>query len=473
MGLLTLVRIYFSISNPEYDDAVSYVVFVSKGLLPTASYYPIPNNHVFSNTISWLFYQMNPGFWWSMRLPVLLICTAATVFLFAAVLRRANFHVAALSSVAFSCLQLSMYHAGVGRGYWLLILMAGVAFFATLELMVAKGRHRAAWAALLVAGVVGCYTVPTFLYVLISVFSWLGFAFLRRKLPASLGSLIGLGLLIGLATAVLYAPLLLVSGIRIFTRNGYVETLAPGVFWPLLPEYLWHNEGFLAGQRTLGTFITLSVLGLLGWMFYEARKGRLPSEQSQQLYQLGLPAVWFVSIPYAAILVQRVFPPERVLLYKAFFFFILAGLVVDWVLWRWPAPAFRWPKRALFTTVSLFILYQIFTVVRVNPSARGSNANYQAGLRWIAARAPGRVLIPEPTHNLFFKFYANTEQPTRTWHIDYEQLANTPYRYVVAFPNVRGYFQPKFNFPPAFHNPDVDIYVVPEGYPLETKAWRR
>ena len=60
---LTALRIYFSLINPEYDDAVSYEVFVSKGLLATSAFYPIPNNHVFSNTISLLFYQLSPGFW--------------------------------------------------------------------------------------------------------------------------------------------------------------------------------------------------------------------------------------------------------------------------------------------------------------------------------------------------------------------------------------------------------------------------
>ncbi|ALW86177.1 hypothetical protein AUC43_14405 [Hymenobacter sedentarius] len=470
---LTAIRLYFSIYNPEYDDAVSYEVFVSKGLLATAAYYPIPNNHVFSNTISLLFYQLSPGFWWSMRLPVLLISTAATGFLFAALLRRASFVVALVATSLFCWLQLSLYHAGVGRGYWLLIWLAGIVFFSMVELLAERGRHRAAWASILVAGVVGCYTIPTFVYVLASTFSWLSLAFLRRERRGQLVPLIMVGALIGVATAVLYAPLLLVSGLRIFARNGYVETLAPGVFWPLLPGYLWHNEGFLAGQRTLGPLITLPVLALIGWMFYQARAGKLPANMAMRLRQVGLPALWFISLPYAAILVQRVFPPERVLLYKAFYFFILAGLVVEWVLWQWPVPAHRWPRRAMLTLAGLFALYETFSVVRVNPTARGSNANYHAGLVWLAANPPGRVLIPEPTHNLFFRFYAHTEQRNRNWQIDYQQLGNSRYDYVVAFPNKRGYFQPKFNFPPVFQNPDVEIYRVPQNYNLQTRAWMR
>lgn len=467
---LTLLRLYFSIYNPEYDDAVSYEVFVSKGLLATSAYYPIPNNHVFSNTISLLFYQLSPGFWWSMRLPVLLVSTGATVFLFAALLRHAGFRAAAVAVTLFSCLQLSLYHAGVGRGYWLLILFGGVVFFCTLELAAGPRRPRAAWAGLAVAGVLGCYTVPTFVYALASAFSWLGLAYLRRRQWAQLGQLAAVGILVGVATTVLYTPLLLVSGFDKLTGNGFVAALEPGRFWRELPAYLWHNEGFLAGQRSLGPLITLAVLALLGRLFHLARTGRLPAAQAQRLRQLAPPALWFMALPYTIILGQRVFPPERVLLYKAFFFFILAALVMEWLLGQWPGR--RWPRRTIAALAVLFGVYQTYSVVRVNPAARGTNAAYHAGLRWLVAQPPGPVLVPEPTHNLFFRFYAHSEERQRTWQIDDDQHPGTQYAYVVAFPNKRGFFQPLFPFPPVYRNAQLDIYAVPPNYPLRTKPWR-
>ena len=471
-AVLTMLRLYFSVYNPEYDDAVSYEVFVSKGLLATSAFYPIPNNHVFSNTLSLLFYQFGRGFWWSMRLPVLLISTGATVFLFAALVRRAGYRVAAVAVTLFSWLQLSLYHAGVGRGYWLLIGLAGVVFFSTLELVAPRGRHRAAWVSLVIAGILGCYTVPTFVYALASSFTWLGLIFLRRRQWPQLGPLAATGLLVGLGTALLYAPLLLVSGFEKFTGNGFVTPLAPLEFWRGLPAYLWHNEGFLAGQRTLGTFITLAVLGLVGWLFQLARNHHLPAVQTERLRQLGLPALWFVGLPYAVVVVQRVFPPERVMLYKAFFFFILAGLVVDWMLQRWPAPAHRWPRRMLAVLTIMFATYETYSVIRVNPAARGTNAAYHAGLQWLAAHPAGPVLVPEPTHNLFFRFYAHTEERQRPWQIDNDQQANIRYSYVVAFPNKRGFFQPLFPFAPAYRNSEVEIFIVPRNYPLATKTWR-
>ncbi|WP_125932492.1 hypothetical protein [Hymenobacter glacialis] len=472
LGVLTMVRVFFSFDNPEYDDAVSYEVFVSKGLLATAAYYPIPNNHVLSNAISVLFYQLSPQFWWTMRVPVLLTCTGVTVFLFAGLVRLAGFRAALAATALFSCLQLSLYHAGVGRGYWLMIGFAGMVFFSTLALAAKTGSHRAAWAALAVAGVLGCYTVPPFVYVLATAFSWLGILIIRRRDWPKLGLAVLVGVVIGAGTVALYAPLLFVSGPGHLLGNGYVASLTPARFWAGIAEYIWHNEGFLAGQRTLGPLlVTIPVLALVGRLWYLSGKHRLPVAVERRLWQLGMPALWFMGFPYALIVVQRVFPPERVLLYKGFFFFILVGLVLDWLLTHSAEATRRRLRPLLALAITVFVAYETYSVVRVNPVARASNGAYHAGLQWLAGQPSGPVLIPEPTHNLFFRFYAHSEMPERQWQIDSKQRGATRYRYVVAFPNKRGYFQPLFGFPPAFQNQEVEIYQVPPNLPLNIKPW--
>jgi hypothetical protein len=115
IGSITLLRFVQSIPEitPAYDDAPSYSLFVSRGILAVSSYYPVPNNHVLSNALDWLFFQANPGFWWSMRLPVVLAATVATVLLFAG-LRRASmpFRAALVAIGLFSISQLSLYRRG-------------------------------------------------------------------------------------------------------------------------------------------------------------------------------------------------------------------------------------------------------------------------------------------------------------------------------------------------------------------------
>ena len=124
---------------------------------------------------------------------------------------------------------------------------------------------------------------------------------MRQRAWPQLGVLAGVGLSIGAGAVLLYAPLLLVSGGSAFVGNGYVAPLAPGAFWTGLPGYLWHNEGFLAGQRTLGALITLPVLAFLGWMFQQVRTNQLSAQPARQLRALGVPALWFMAFPYAIL----------------------------------------------------------------------------------------------------------------------------------------------------------------------------
>jgi len=407
-----------------------------------------------------------------MRLPVLLISTGATVGWFIGLLRWTGFRVAWLAVGLFGLLQLSLYHAGVGRGYWLLIGLAGIVFFSTLELERLQGRPLTAWAGLLVAGVLGCYTLLPFVYVLASAYSWLGLRAVGQRRWPRVGALAVFGLATLAGVALLYTPLLLVSGLHALIGNGFVATLPIREFWQGFPAYVWHTEGFLAGQRTLGAVLTLAGLLLAGRLFGLARADRLPAAAAGPLRQLGQPALWFMLLPYAVVLVQRVLPPERVLLYKAQFFFILLALGLDWLL-RQSVSTRQLQLRQLLLGlgIALFGAYSVYAIVRVNPSARGTNAAYRDGLHWLAKQAPGPVLLPEPTQNLFFRLYAHTQVRHRRWQLDCQQRPGRTYVYVVAFPGRRGYFQPEFPFHPAYHNAAVDIYVVPAGYSFKSAAW--
>lgn len=469
--ILTALRLYFSLVNTPHDDAASYLYFVRAGLLATSAYYPEPNNHVFSNTISWAFYQVAHGFWWSMRLPVLLTSTLATLILILTFVRRIGFNATMVAIALFSLLQGSLYQAGAGRGYWLVILFAGIIFFSTIDLAAEKRHDRAAWIGILVSGSLGCYTIPIFAYVLISAFSWLGYSFLRQRRYSQLLPLGAIGAFLLLSVGLLYMPLLLISGIQSVIGNSYVIPRASGDFWTALPTYIWHSECALAGHRALGGLLTIIVLGLAVWLFHQGRTGQLPYDQAVRLQQLVPPILWFTALPYIVMMLQRVFAPERVLLYKALFSFVLVGLVVDWLRWRWPYSQYRWFQRLLISGFSLFIAYQVFIVARGNPTTRSLNDSYHAGMQWLATQPVGPVLLPEPMQCLYFQFYAATDIPSGRWQLDNTQNPAVRYRYIVSFPNDRGFFQPIFPFPPVYQNSDVIIYTLPKSYPLSVKPW--
>ena len=464
---LTALRTYFSVSKPLHPEEIaSYEYFVSRGLLAVSAYYPIPNNHILSNALDWAFYQLNPGFWWSMRLPVLLASTAGTAALFALLLRQSNFRVAALATGLFCWLQLSLYNASAGRGYWLLIPLAGVVFFCALKLArtdYETGGQRAAWAGLVLAGVAGGYTVPSFAYALGSALSWLGWHLLRQRRWAEMGRLGGVAVSTLAASAALYAPVLLVSGAGQLFGNGFVAAQPASVFWAGLPSYVWFTEGMLAGQRTVGGLLVLGAVG--AFAYWRLRAHSRPEPLGGLLthkFQLGTAALWFLGFPYALIIAQRVFPPERVLLYKSFFLFVLVGLLADaWLRRPLPLAWRRWSVGAIAAGCLVFAAYQTAYVEFLNRRNNASVAAYRAGFGWLSQQPAGPVLVPEPLHEIYFRFYAHSSQRRPAWQFDMHRRPNCRYAYVVAFPNRRGAFQPRFSLPPAYHNAELEIYALP------------
>ncbi|MBD2768409.1 hypothetical protein IC235_10945 [Hymenobacter sp. BT664] len=464
LAALTLLRAYLSQASvtPERDDAGSYALFVSQGLFATATYYPVPNNHVLSNILDWLFYRVNPDFWWTMRLPVLLTTTATTVLLFLGLRHwRLAFRPAVVAVLLFSLSKLIVHHSAVGRGYWLLTAFAAVVFFATLALTHGTRQPRAAWVLLVVSGVLGAYTVPTFALVIASAFSWLGYQFGRQRAAANILRLGVAGLLVVAATLLLYAPMLFVSGPTLFFSNGYVTAHPFGEFLAGLPTYLWQSEGFLTGQMQVGAVLTVLVGVGSAVLMRRASNGQLPAEHAVFWRQLAPAAWWFYALPYAIIVAKRVFAPDRTLLYKAFFLFVLLAMVVEWLLRHPRLGQWRGLRPWLGTLAIVWTSYQLVNLWRDNRGPHQQNVEYHAAFTWLARQPRGPVLVPEPRHSIFLRLYFKSELPAQTWQLDGRPHPGRAYQYVVAFPNKRGYFQPKFTYEPAFRNAEVEIFRVP------------
>ena len=489
LAALTALRAYYSAVLAPGDDGVSYEVFVRARLLLLSAAYPMPNNHVLSNTLDWLFYQVHPSFWWSMRLPVLLTSTGATALWFVALLRRSCFRVALLAVGLFSGLQVSFYHAATGRGYWLLVGLGAVGFFALLELtgastpgaaratslvgaapvLPARRRRRAAWAGLVLSGVLGLYAVPTHAYFLASVYGWLGLAAVRRRAWGSLPLLGALGGLTLLGAGLLYAPLWLISGPRLMFHNDYVLPLAPAEFWRGLPAYVWLTEGWLSGHRWLGVGPLLAVLAGTAALWRRTQAGTVSAGLARPVRQLVPPALWLLAAPYLLLLVQRVQAPERTLFYKSLLTCVLVALLAEWGWQRRRArvaPASR--RRAgqrywgLVAVAGLaFGAGQVFLVARFNTAQVWLWQTYRLPMAWLATQPVGPVLAPEPVHRLVLRFYAHTEFGSQPWQIDDRPRPGVHYRYLVSKPGaqlVPG--GPPVAGAPAFHGL-ADIFVAP------------
>ena len=459
LALLTGVRIFFSaVKSYHSEEVATYDFFIRQGLLAVSSYYPIPNNHVLPNTLSWVLFQVNPNVWFTLRLPVLLTTTVGTVALFAGLVRFGTFRAALVALTLFAWLQLSMYNAVAGRGYWLLMTLAGVHFFSLVALLARPGAPRVAWAALLISGILGCYTVPSFAYVVASASSYLGLVFWGRRDWVQLGHAVAVGAATVAGAALLYAPLLLLSGWRLLLANGYVAALPWATFAHELPAFAWFTEGTLAGQRTVGALAFVAGLGAFGRLLRARAGAGLAPSLRAAVRRLGLPALWFVLLPYALLMVQRVLPPERVLLYKALYFFVLIGLVVDAVLQARPGP---WPPRLAGLGMALFVGYQAYTMqFLVNGNRQYIEAIWRA-FDWLATQPPGRVLVGVNESSLHFLFLAHYRTPGRRWQFDTSAQPGVRYRYVVVPPDYQGPYRPPLPARPAYRDGVDEIYALP------------
>ncbi|MFD1469568.1 hypothetical protein ACFQ48_15170 [Hymenobacter caeli] len=459
LALLTAVRLFFSIVKSYHaDEVASYDFFIRRGLLAVSSFYPIPNNHVLSDTLSWLFFRLNPDLWFTLRLPVLLTATAGTGLLFGGLVRFGTFRAALVALTLFAWVQLCLYNAVAGRGYWLLMTLAGVHFFAAVALLARPGGPRVAWATLLLSGVLGCYTLPSFAYVVASAGSYLGLVYLRRRDWAGLGRTAAVAAGVGAGAALLYAPLLLLSGWRRLLANGYV---APRP-WPEmvreLPAFAWFTEGTLAGQRTVGALLFLAGLGAFGWLWRARGQAGLAPDLRAAVHRLGPPALWFVLLPYALLAVQRVLPPERVLLYKALYFFALVGLVVDAGLRTRPG---RWPPRVAGLGLALFVAYQAYTMVGLVRGNRQYVGAIWRSFAWLEGQPPGRVLVGVNESSLHYLFLAHYRTPGRRWQFDTSAQPGVRYRYVVVPPAYQGPYRPPLPARPAYRDGVDEIYALP------------
>ena len=457
---LTAVRVYYSCLAQPYDDLTSYELFVREHLLVVSALYSLPNNHLLSNTLAWSFYQLYPGFWWSMRLPVLLTSTFATGLWFLLLLRRSNFRVALLAVTLFGLLNTSIYYAATGRGYWLLVGVGALGFEALLTLQEATTVRsaRLAWAGLVLSGVLGLYTVPTHTFFLASAYSWLALRALQQRAGYRLGLVVALGCLTLLGAGLLYAPLLLLSGFDSLVHNQYVQPLPAAEFWRTLPEAL------LVPHRLLGIPVVLLLLGLFGRLWYRARPGQLPADLVQSVKQLGGLSLWLMGLPYVLALLLLLQPPERTLFYKAQYLFIMVGLLADWAVRR--AASLRRRQGLQWGLVGgtlVFAACQVWQVQR-QESLWGQGWRWQLGapaVRWLASQPAGAVLAPESAQCLLLRFYAHSAHRDRSWQIDERPRAGVHYRYLVTKPGgevLPG--RPLLRTQPAFHNALLDIFVT-------------
>ncbi len=310
--LIFVVLGYYAVYFPALEDEVfAYTQLVSRGFFINIVYYPGPNHHVFFDLIAYFlsFFEYffiekyyilrfisvicggilgvkllnycynSPPLWGEARggvqkyVPILLF-----FFIF----------------FAQSPLFLMLF---LGRGYALQILF-GVILIENFVKQQAKARwydkNIVFWA------VLGFYTIPTFLYVWVSLMVY--FQLLEGLKPSkSFYKIIFLNFWVAFWVFLLYSPIFLVSGIGSVFANDWVKSLSFGQFFSGYFEYFYKVFDYLFPIFPEFFGILLGILGIFLIFFVEKKR---------KILYLSL-----IFTPFVLIFFQKILPPERIFTY--------------------------------------------------------------------------------------------------------------------------------------------------------------
>lgn len=421
--ILFLVRVWWLVASAlSTDEAASFDYFIHEGPVAIASYYPIPNNHPLFNLMCWPLSQLTSNLQVVMRLPTLLVATAGTRLAYRMLTRQVGFVAATLGMGLFSFSPLGLTYAVMGRGYFLQLTLLLLAFFAALTLLQRTRSTRLAWTTFGGASIAGLYTIPTFIYPLAALEVGLLLGFARARRWADVGHLVLVGATVIVAAALLYAPVVAVSGLPRLLANQYVAPLSATKFWPRYAGHLHVQADALTGIGYLGIVaaVGLVLLGLVLWRRQPARRPLLGL--------LGL----LLTVPVVLMAGQRVLAPARVLLFMGCFGSILAGLGGAAVL-AWLRVPKRWQLLGVLLLIGSYASYQVVREVAPMEAARRRARLLQASYRWLTTHGARRVWLASPRHELFWHHYALVEK--RPLLLETEKTPGQTYDYVVVQPS--------------------------------------
>jgi hypothetical protein len=311
------LRLWYLFQPVRFDEAFTYLYYARKPAVVGMSFYSAPNNHVFYTVLVHFAVLLFGNHPWVIRLPaltsgiLLLPCSYGTF-------RRLYGREAALLTVTFLATSAALVEYSTNaRGYMGICLCFVILVWLGEELLRTESLSR--WMCFVGVAAVGFYTIPIMLYPFAMVVVWLVICawrlrlrtgFFLRLLSASVAAL--------LSAAILYLPVLVVSGRSALFSNRFVQSRS----WP----YFLSNilQSFAATWKSWNAAIPQPLaiallVAFIGGAILERRTLRAPASLLAGLVSISLLLVG-----------QRVVPFERVWLFLIPLYFGVActGIVM-------------------------------------------------------------------------------------------------------------------------------------------------
>ncbi len=303
-GLLLLWRIKLLLFVPlNYDEAYSFLNFSSRGPLIAASYYKVPNNHIFFSVLSSLFVKLPLESTLALRLPSFLAAWVSSCLIFVLIGKQASPRAGFAAALLFSFSIPVALYASLGRGYSLVILFFLTGLHAAFKII--GGASSFYWVFLSAACVLGCFTTPVFVDPAAVLYLFIFWQLLIQKKTAW-KEMIFSAVAVVLLTVLLYAPALAVSGVRSFMNPAVLPDNRQEVA-RAMPLYLVQLFDWLAGGH-FGFWGVSAAVPALGWLAFKKTGGIKLFAQCALLFLLSVPC-WVMAhgvLPYFRIWIYMV-----------------------------------------------------------------------------------------------------------------------------------------------------------------------
>jgi hypothetical protein len=270
--------LFFLLDIPyHYDEAWSYVHFSGVGFVQTATFYPLPNNHIFYNLVSRLFCFLPFPAEVGTRLPSFFASLVATWYFFKLAHTYFSAAVALFVTILFTAAFPVILYSVVGRGYGFLICFTVLLFYAADHFtgLHMDRKYRLLYISAMTAGL---YTIPSFLFTVLATGGIIGCYDLLRKQWRLLWMFFLDNAIAGLAVLVLYAPVVHFNGLAVLSNPNGSAHLALHSMIPLILPHLSSTFNYLLGTSgiSLGWILIPLVLSLLSVRTPAGRQCLLP-----------------------------------------------------------------------------------------------------------------------------------------------------------------------------------------------------
>lgn len=316
-----LLTIYTEVN---VDEIATDRYFISKGLLTTLTYYPELTNHIFFNTISLIPYNLVDNGIMAMRITSVISNLLLLAFLFFFTLRRFGFIAACCSIILSSFIMEATIYGALGRGHIWMCLFAIISLWSFLNYL--EHNNKGFLFILIASSALGLFTVPTYLYFLISGFIYGIFSLIRKKEYFRILEFTLSGIGIFILTIIFFMPVILVNGWDILISNPWVQPLSTTQFNQLYPVYIKEYSEYILGtiQYIRRSYLIMIII-IPGWIILYRNLKNV--KEKEWLIMLSI----FFFTPLAIIFFQKIFPSYRFFTYVIFLFHIGCGITLNYI----------------------------------------------------------------------------------------------------------------------------------------------